>query len=88
MPRTDPILISGGGIVLSPRPGQTLLAALDGLQPVGISTLLLDSSRAAPAIGAVAGIKPLAAASALDSGAFVSLGTVISPVGPPGPAKS
>jgi len=87
MPRTDPILISGGGIVLSPRPGQTLLAALDGLQPAGITTLLLDSSRAAPAIGAVAGIKPLAAASALDSGAFVSLGTVISPVGPARPGE-
>ena len=81
MPRTDPILISGGGIVLSPRPGQSLLAILDGLQPVGISTLLLDSSRAVPAIGAVAAIKPLAAASALESGALVSLGTVISPVG-------
>jgi hypothetical protein len=87
MPRTDPILISGGGIVLSPRPGQSLLAILDGLQPVGISTLLLDSSRAAPAIGAVAGIKPLAAASALESGAFVSLGTVISPVGQARPGE-
>lgn len=87
MPRTDPILISGGGIVLSPRPGQSLLAILDGLQPVGISTLLLDSSRAAPAIGAVAGIKPLAAASALESGAFVSLGTVISPVGQAKPGE-
>ena len=42
---------------------------------------MLDSSRAAPAIGAVAAIKPLAAASALESGALVSLGTVISPVG-------
>ena len=81
MPRTDPILISGGGIVLSPRPGQALLAILDGLQPVGISTLLLDSGRVAPAIGAVAAIKPLAAASAMESGALVPLGTVISPVG-------
>jgi hypothetical protein len=87
MPRTDPILISGGGIVSSPRPGQTLLAILDGLQPVGISTLLLDSSRAAPAIGAVATIKPLAAASALESGALVSLGTVISPVGQAKPGE-
>lgn len=87
MPRTDPILISGGGIVLSPRPSQALLAILDGLQPVGMSTLLLDSSRAAPAIGAVAEIKPLAAASALESGTLVSLGTVISPVGQARPGE-
>jgi hypothetical protein len=57
------------------------LAVLDGLQPVGISTVLLDVNHAAPALGAVAGIKPLAAASALESGTLVSLGTVISPVG-------
>ncbi len=81
MPRLDPILISGGGVVNTPRPGQALLAVLDGLQPVGISTVLLDVNRAAPALGAVAGIKPLAAASALESGTLVSLGTIISPVG-------
>jgi len=81
MPRLDPIVISGGGIVHVPRPGHALLATLDGVQPVGISTLLLDVNRAAPAIGAIAGIKPLIAASALEAGALVSLGTVISPVG-------
>jgi hypothetical protein len=81
MPRIDPIVISGGGIVHVPRPGLALLAMLDGLQPVGISTLLLDVNHAAPAIGAVAGIRPLIAASALEAGALVSLGTVISPVG-------
>jgi hypothetical protein len=77
----DPILISGGGLVHTPRAGQALLAVLDGVQPVGISTVLLDVNRAAPAIGAVAGIKPLAAASALEAGTLTSLGTVISPVG-------
>jgi hypothetical protein len=81
MPRLDPILISGGSVVHAPRPGQALLAVLDGLQPVGISTVLLDVNRAAPALGAVAGIKPLAAASALESGTLVSMGTIISPVG-------
>jgi hypothetical protein len=88
MPRLDPILISGGGVVHTPRPGQALLAVLDGLQPVGISTVLLDVNRAAPALGAVAGIKPLAAASALESGTLVSLGTVISPVGRAGSGDS
>ncbi len=81
MPKLDPILISGGGIVNMPRPGHALLTVLDGVQPVGISTILLDIRRAAPALGAIAAIKPLAAASALDAGTLVSLGTVISPVG-------
>ncbi len=81
MPRLDPILISGGGIVHMPRPGQALLIVLDGLQPTGITTVLLDINRAAPALGAVAGIKPLAAASALEAGTLSSLGTVISPIG-------
>jgi hypothetical protein len=81
LPRFDPILISGGGIVHMPRPGLALLTVLDGVQPVGISTILLDANRAAPAIGAVAGVKPLAAASSLAAGTLVPLGTVISPVG-------
>lgn len=81
MPHVDPILISGGGIVHMPRPGQALLTVLDSLEPVGFSTILLDVNRAAPALGAVATIKPLAATSALESGTLVSLGTVISPVG-------
>jgi hypothetical protein len=81
MPSLDPILVSGGGIVNLPRPGHALLAVLDGVQPVGISTVLLDTNRAAPALGAVAELKPLAAASALSSGILAPLGTVISPVG-------
>jgi hypothetical protein len=80
MPYFDPILISGGGIVHMPRPGHALLTVLDGVQPVGISTMLLDVRRAASALGAIATIKPLAAASALEVGTLVSLGTVISPV--------
>ncbi len=81
MPQLDPILVSGGGIVHLPRPGQTLLTVLDGLEPVGISTVFLDVNRTAPALGAIAKLKPLAATSALEAGALVSLGTIISPVG-------
>ncbi|MDF1512837.1 MAG: glutamate mutase L [Anaerolineae bacterium] len=81
MPRIDPILVSGGGVVHIPRPGQALLAILDGLQPTGIASILMDVNRSAPAIGAIAGVKPLAAASALNAGTISSLGTTISPVG-------
>ncbi len=88
MPHVDPLLISGGGLVHMPRPGQALLIALDGLQPTGITTVLLDANRAAPALGAVAGLKPLAAASALEAGTLLSLGTVISPVGKARPGET
>ncbi len=88
MPGFDPILISGGSLVHMPRPGQVLLTLLDGLEPMGISTVLLDSNRVAPALGAVAGIKPLAAASALDTGTVVPLGTVISPMGKARPGET
>ncbi len=87
LPGVDPILISGGGLVHMPRPGQALLITLDGLQPAGISTILLDVNRAAPALGAVAGLKPLAAASALEAGTLISLGTVISPIGKARPGE-
>ncbi len=87
LPGVDPILISGGGLVHMPRPGQALLITLDSLQPTGISTILLDINRAAPALGAVAGLKPLAAASAMESGTLISLGTVISPVGKARPGE-
>ncbi len=88
MPYLDPIVISGGDIVHMPRPGHALLTVLDGLEPVGISTVFLDTNRAAQALGAVAAIKPLAAASALDSGTLMPLGTVISPVGKGRPGET
>lgn len=88
MPRLDSIVVSGGGIVTMPRPGHILLAVLDGLEPVGITRVLLDQHRAAPALGALASIAPVAAASALSSGTLVSLGTVISPVGKAHPGET
>ncbi len=88
MPRLDPIVVSGGGIVAMPRPGHILLAVLDGLEPVGISRIWLDQNRAAPALGALASISPVAAASALNAGSLVPLGTVISPVGRAHPGET
>ncbi len=88
MPRLDPIVVSGGGIVTMPRPGHILLAVLDGLEPVGITRVLLDQHRAAPALGALASVSPVAAASALNSGTLVPLGTVISPVGKANPGET
>jgi uncharacterized protein (TIGR01319 family) len=81
LPMCDTIIVSGGVLVNAPRPGQIALTVLDALQPIGVSTLVLDKYGLAPALGSVAAVKPLAAVEALDSGGFVNLATVVSPVG-------
>jgi hypothetical protein len=57
------------------------LIVLDTLEPIGVTTLVLDSYGLAPALGNVAAIKPLAAVETLDNGGLVNLATVITPVG-------
>lgn len=81
MPLLDPILVSGGALAAAPRPGQVALMILDAVEPIGISTLLLDPYGLAPVLGAVAMLKPLAAVEVVDNGGLVNLATVIAPVG-------
>lgn len=80
-PQFDPILLSGGILAGAPRPGQAALIALDAIEPVGISTLLLDLYGLAPVLGGVARLKPLAAVEVLDGGGVLNLATVVTPVG-------
>lgn len=80
-PLFDTILISGAPLTRAPRPGQAALAVLNALQPIGVSTLVLDTYGLAPALGNVAAVKPLAAVEALDAGVFTNLATVVTPVG-------
>jgi uncharacterized protein (TIGR01319 family) len=81
LPLMEPILASGGVLSRAPRPGYAALAILDGLQPTGVATLILDPHNLTPALGVAAGVVPLATVQALDSGSYVSLGTVVAPVG-------
>jgi hypothetical protein len=81
MPVCDTIVISGGTLAKAPRPGQAALVLLDALQPVGISTLVVDAYGLASALGSVASVKPVAAVEALDAGVLTNLGTVVAPVG-------
>lgn len=76
----EPILASGAVFTNSPTPGQTLLMLLDGLQPIGVTTLVVDQNNLLSALGAAAGINPLIPVQILESGAFLNLGTVVSPV--------
>jgi hypothetical protein len=81
VPLCDTIVVSGGVLAHAPHPGQAALIVLDALQPIGITTLVLDKYGLASLLGSVAGLKPLAAVEALDSGGFVNLATVVTPVG-------
>lgn len=87
LPLCDTIVVSGGVLAHAPRPGQTALIVLDALQPIGVSTLVLDARGLAPALGSIAAVKPLAAVEALDGGGFTNLATVVTPVNPKGNAS-
>lgn len=76
----EPILATGSVFSRSPGPAHTALTLLDGLQPAGITTLVLDQNHIAPSIGAAAVFNPLLAVQVMDSSSFLNLGTVIAPV--------
>ncbi len=75
----EPIVLSGGFFSQAPLPGQAMLAALDGIQPVGIGIILLDTHGLLSALGAIAPLNSILPVQVLES-AFQNLGTVISPV--------
>ncbi|MEW6566877.1 MAG: glutamate mutase L [Chloroflexota bacterium] len=81
LPPMEPVLATGGALARAPRPGYAALVLLDALQPVGVTTLVLDPYSLAPALGAAAAPLPMATVQVLESGSFVSLGTVVSLVG-------
>jgi hypothetical protein len=81
LPLMEPILAGGATLARSPRPGYAALTLLDALQPVGVTTLVVDPYSLIPALGAAAGPLPLATVQVLESGGFASLGTVVAPAG-------
>jgi hypothetical protein len=76
----DPILITGSPLNQMPTPEHSLLALLDGLQPAGVSTLILDRNNILANLGAIAKINNLLPVQVLESNAFLNLATVISPI--------
>jgi hypothetical protein len=78
MPLFEPILAGGGALSDAPTPGQSLLLLLDALQPVGITSIILDQNNLLPLLGAAAESNYLLPVQVLESGAFMSIGTVVS----------
>jgi hypothetical protein len=81
MPYLEPIIGSGSILGRAPRSGQAALMLLDALEPIGVTTLVLDAVGLMPALGACALAQPLATVQALSAGGLVTLGTVVTPVG-------
>ena len=81
LPAVEPIFASGSVLAKAPNLSDCILMLLDGLQPTGITTLVLDQNLIAPAIGAAATRLPGQVVQLLSSEAFLHLGTVITAVG-------
>ena len=76
----EPILVSGAPVNQLPSPEYALLALLDGLQPSGVSTLILDRNNILAGLGAIARVNTILPVQVLESNAFLNLGTVIAPI--------
>ena len=79
LPYFEPILACGSVITRAPTLGQSLLMLLDGIQPVGITTMILDQNNLLPALGAAASRNSILPIQILESGAFLGLATVVAP---------
>ncbi len=78
LPWFEPILAADSVLTNAPTLGQAMLMLLDGLQPTGITTFVLDQNNLAPALGAAAQINSILPVQAIQSSSFLSLGSVIS----------
>ncbi len=76
----EPIVIAGE-VFKRATPAQALMMILDGAQPLGITTLVMDQHGIMPALGAAAVANPILTVQVLESSAFFSLATVLSLVG-------
>ncbi len=78
LPSFNPILAGGGALTNAPTAAQCLLLLLDAIQPMGMTTFILDRNNLLPMLGAAASRNSLLPIHLLESGAFQSLGTVLS----------
>ena len=78
LPGFEPILAGGSALDDATTPGQSLLLLLDAVQPTGLTTIILDKNGLLPLLGAAAKRTSILPVQVLESGAFQSLGTVVS----------
>ncbi len=81
LPLFEPIVAAGSVFTQAPTRGQSLLMLLDGLQPSGVTTMVLDQNNILAALGAAAPVNHILPIQIIESGAFLNLSMVISLVG-------
>ncbi|MBV6434960.1 MAG: hypothetical protein AELANPGJ_00184 [Anaerolineae bacterium] len=79
----DLVVLGGASINETGRPGYSIMLALDGLEPAGVTRFLADPYGLTAALGAVAGSRPDAASQVADGNGYAGLGTAISIGGRP-----
>ena len=85
----DVVLGTGGVLANVPQPALAALVLLDGLQPRGVTSLLLDTAQIASMLGSAAGVDAVAAGEVAERDAVAEqLGTVISIAGGVAPGQA
>ncbi len=77
--RMDFVLAAGGALSAAPTPQRALLTLLDGLQPVGLTTFVVDYAQMAGVLGVLAEVNEYVVVQVVGSAAFTPLATVLSP---------
>jgi len=80
LPAFEPVIATGSVLTRAPDLAYSALLLLDGLQPTGMTTLILDQNHLTAVLGAAAMSNPALAVQVIDSSAFLNLGMVIAPV--------
>lgn len=81
LPAIEPILISGSWATNLISPGEICMMVVDGLQPTGVTTILLDKFQIASVVGSVVSDFPLLSDLLINAYLFQHLATVVSLVG-------
>ncbi len=88
MPLIEPIIGMGAVLTHAPRAGQAALLLLDALEPIGVTTLMLDVYGLVPMLGLAALAEPLSVVQSIENNGLLMLGTVIVPVGRAKPGET
>ena len=73
----EPVLVSGSILAHTASPWQTLMVLLNGIQPLGITPLVMDKHGILSLLGAAGRTTPLMPVHVLESSAFINLATVV-----------
>lgn len=80
LPWFEPVVASGSVLTHAPSHAHSLMMLLDGLQPTGVTTVVLDQYHLSGSLGAAAATNPVLAVQVLESSTFLNLGTVVTPI--------